>query len=264
MKAYIGVFSGALVLLPTCSIAQTPLSDVFTQLRSSDSVVRSAANDRIGNVFIDELPTIEKDASIICAAMGDTNAYVRQQASAMLMTIAISAPSHSSVIQTCTPPLLSAGSDLENRVRRNALTALAFSSLGTPKEAQPVFATALKSSDLREQSLGAVGLLRISPSNDGLISGAILEAKDTATKQVLLSAVMQARVKSTTLFNTAETLLYDRTPEIQNAAIRALAVSATDRDAANIALQNLIAADSVSKEAKQEAKGAVTSLAASK
>jgi hypothetical protein len=195
----LAVFSDAVPL----SLAQTPLTQVFIDLRSSDTAKAQKAREDIIVVFKQEFPTIEKDAPTICGALYDPDPYIRLQATGILSTVVQIAPSHNQLVLACIPGLLVTAKDSVDRVRDNSLFTLAMNPAGPPLQAHQTFEDALRSDDVRSVQYAAVGLLKEGngkvSANQELVAKELTTASDTKHKLSYLYAMSGTNVKSQTL-----------------------------------------------------------------
>ena len=237
--------------------AETPLGRVFAGLRDPDPAVRQRANSSIVTVFDQELPHIEDDAPLLCGALSDPDAYVRQQASGLLSAIALSAPEHTGVLASCKAALLVSATDTETRVRDNSLRALLLYPGRPPAEAQPLFVKALHDPNARFVVLGASGLLKMSTSNDhtnvDLVRNALQSSADPATREGLLRSVASDGVPDSGLFQTATDRLYKATPEDIDLIMKAVISTAPDKARANTVLMNYSGSASGAPETRKAA-----------
>ena len=189
--------------------------------------------------------------------------YVRQSMSAIYEVIATIGPEHNQVLLACTDGLIKAATDEKPRIRYNALIALSQNPAGPPPAAHAVLTAALGSSDARARGISALGLLREgghgSPQNEVLVAQALTSAQDSETRNGILHAISSANVKSQPLYDASAKFLSDGTPEIQQAAIDAVAAS-TQPAQAITALQNVASAPSVTKENKEYAVSKIEAL----
>jgi hypothetical protein len=243
-------------------LAQTPLAQVFADLRSSDTAKVRKARDDIFSVLEQEFPTIEKDAPTICGALSDPDPYIRLQATAILSTVVQLAPSHNQLILACVPGLLVTAKDSVDNVRENSLFALAMNPAGPPPQAHQAFQDALESPDMRSVENGAAGLIRESDgklsANHELVAKALSGARDSQHKVSLLNAMYRADVKSQTLFDAARSVLADPDPEVEQAAVYAIAASSPNDAAALGVLQNMKASASTAPEVRTQIDGAIS------
>ena len=247
-------FSGCLTLP---GHAQTPLAQAFAEMRSSDPAAAQRARSNIINVFDQELPTIEKDTSTLCNALGDSDSYIRLQAAGILVAIVRAAPEHNQVVLSCIPELLVTASDPADRVRNDSLWALAMNPAGPPSQAQKVFKDALHSDNLRTAEVGAAGLIREdggrNTANHELVAEALQQAPDGRHRLNLLYAINGSKVSSDTLFRASKGMLNDTDPDVQHAAIDAVVVTGTDKATVASALQSVEASPSAAPAAKRYA-----------
>jgi hypothetical protein len=256
------------MLLLVCGLtvplaAQTPLAQAFAGLRSSDPATVKKANDGIAELVVQELPTIEKDSATICDALNDKDAYIRQQATGILQTIVLIAPQHNSVVQACFPGLIATAKDQVDRVRNNALFALAMNPASPPAQAHDVFVIALASANFRTAEIGAAGLIRETNNtqkNHELVEKALEEASDAKHRLNILYAISGSKVPSDTLFQASQRYLDDSDPGVQHAAIDAVVATGADKSKVISVMQNLEDSSSASVQQKKHAEAVLNSL----
>jgi len=245
-------------------MAQTPLGMAFTNMKSSDPAVAKKAKDGLAMLLVQEMPTIEKDTAMLCSALSDADPYIRLQASGVLQTIVLAAPQHNQVVLACTSELITAAKDSTDRIRNNALFALAMNPSGPPKEAHAAFVDALDSANFRTSEIGAAGLIKERSNvetNHGLVEKALDAAPDAKHRLNLLYAISGSKVHSETLFEGTQKYLNDPNPDVQHAAIDAVAETGTDISKITIVMQNLEASSSASMQQKKHAQAVLNNLA---
>lgn len=279
-----GLGSGLLLLLGVSALwgqdqtqvqpyAATSLTQAFADLRSGDPRAVAFFHGQASELLEKELPTIEKDTAAICGALTDKDAYVRLQASAILVTIVIAAPQHNSVVQACFPNLIKAASDpvdqasaqslkpdSPERTRNNSLFVLAMNPAGPPPAAHDVFVASLQSSNYRTQECGATGLIKErtnQEANQKLVLQALDSSQDSNYRLNILYAITGAQVRSEILFAGVQKYLLDPDTDVQIETIKAVAVTAKDHDAAASVIQGVVDSPTATTEQKMRARMAL-------
>lgn len=261
MKKYIvyralvcGLFSLA---VSAQDLTQVHLDRIFQDLHSSDPSIRNSANGRIIAAFKSDLPDIERYSGTLCESLSDPDGYIRQQASGIMSVLSQLYPEHSSVLTNCSKGLVTAALDPVTRVSGNAISVLANIPGGPPPGAEHAFSTILADPGSNYHAAAAIGLLRLSRTSDpnGMhqVSEALRRAPDAAAKITILNAISQAGVPASSLSGAVSTFLYDRDPDVQISAVRALAAAEPDPDKAITYLQNIQSSSSVSEAVKHNA-----------
>jgi hypothetical protein len=249
----------SLLAVSLSASAQTTITQTFNDMHSSDAAVANNAKSGVNAVVEAGLPTIEKDGSAICAALQDPDPQIRQDASAILTMIVLTAPQHNSVVQLCEPALLKTATDPVDRIRNNSLFVLALNPAGPPPQAQSLFEAALKSPIARTAELGASGLLKEGgASNQQLVEDALKTASTESQKLNMLYAISGSNMASESLCDASIGLMYDDSPDVQQAAIEAaVASSGANNSRVSSALLNLSQSTSVSATTRQHATAAL-------
>jgi hypothetical protein len=254
------------LIFPMSCPCQTALSKAFADIQSRDPATAEAAKSGIVQVMEKEMPTIEQDTALLCGALHSSDPYVRLQGAGVLATIVLAAPMHNRVVVSCFPDLITAAADSDDDVRNDALVALALNSAGSPPQAHDVFARAFTSTNYRTVELGAIGLLKEDgghrTANRTLVEDALLATPDSRVKLNLLSAIRGSGVTSDALFESSRKFLSDPAPEIQIAAIKAMATTSTDKSQAVSVIKNFANTSSISLEVKRQAQGVINQLEA--
>lgn len=244
-------------------LAQTPLSEMFLHLRSSDPAVVQKAKDSSMDILMKELPKIERDTPAICNALQDSDSYIRLQAAAILTTIVVAYPSHNQVVLACAPELIKTARDPVNQIRNDSLYALALNPAGPPASAQGVFEQAMKSTNFRTIELGAAGLLKEdgghNSANQELVANALRAAPDSNHKINLLYAIRGSRIKSDAIFDASRECLYDPNPDVQNAAVSAVAASGNDSAVINV-MENFEDSSSINQQTRLHVKAVLNRI----
>jgi hypothetical protein len=246
-------------------LAQSPLAKAFSDMHSSDPVVVNQARQSLAGLTEKELPTIEKDTATLCNGLSDSDAMIRQQASGILLTIALIAHEHNQVVVSCFPQLIVAANDFVDRIRNNSLFALAINPAGPPEQAHDVFVKSLGSANFRTAELGAAGLLKESSnaeSNQKLVQQALENAPDAKHRQNILYAISGSKVPSDALFQVSQKYIDDPSPTVQHAAIDAVAATGDKSKVATV-MQNLEGSSSASIEQKKHAEAVLNGLKSS-
>lgn len=252
----------------TCQ-AQSPLSKAFVDMKSSDPATAQRAKDSVALLTEQEMPYIERDTATLCNALNDSDPFIRLQASAVLGAIAITAPTHNQVVLSCSSGLIHAATDPEDQTRNNALFTLAMNPAGPPAEAQHVFEIALGSSNFRTAEVGAAGLLKMNggknEGNHKLVADALTSAPDAQHRLNILYAISGSNVPSDTLLQASQRYVSDSDPDVQSAAIDAVA-SAGSKDTPQVAsvMQNISASSSANPETKEHAQAILKGLQTAK
>ena len=249
----------------SCSRAQTPLGKIFKAIKTGTPAEAEAARESLPALLEQEMPTIEKETSTICSSLRDSDAYIRQQASALLKIILITAPTHSGVATSCTPELLATVNDSDVEVRQNVLFSLASNMSGQPSPlAHHAFVQAFGSTDYRIAQYGAIGLLREdggkNSANLGTIEAALRNAPDSPHRLNLLYAIEGSEIVSDDLARLSEKLVSDPDPETQSAAVDAICSASSDKSKARTFLQNLEGNSTLSTQSKQHAESVISQL----
>ena len=252
-----------ILLLGTLSLvasAQSPLAKAFDEFRKYPSKEKMT-NSWFAKLIVDELPHIENDSAAVCKAITDPDPFIRQQASGIYVTIVLVEPDHKQVALSCTSGLVAAASDPVDQIRNNSLFALAMNPDGPPAQAHDTFVNALTSPNLRTAEVAAAGLLKEdngrSTKNHALVEQALAAAPDSKHKLNLLYAIGGSGVPSDSLFQASQGYIFDSDPEIQQAAIDAVAATATDKSKVLTLMQNLEDSPIVNSQAKRHAQAVI-------
>lgn len=244
--------------------AQSPLSQAFVDMKSSDQATAQKAKDNLMNLMVQEMPNIERDTATLCGALKDSDSFIRLQATAVLQAIAIAAPTHNQVVLSCVPGLIANASDSHDRVRNNALFILAMNPAGPPPEAQQVFEAALQSSNFRTVEVGAAGLLKMdggkSETNQKLVEKALKTASDPQRRLNMLYAISGSGVHSDPLFVASQEFIADSDQDVQHAAIDAVATTGKDPQRVIGVMQSIANSASTTSQSKQHAEAILKGL----
>ncbi len=259
-----GLLPVSILLLTVNGYGQTTLTQVFRDLHSQDPKVRAAANKVSVEVFERELPTISAETSTLCTALTDSDAYIRQQASAVFSVLAQLHPEDAAMISACSPQLIKAGVDATDQVRQNSLLALAYKVGGPPAAAAPDFEAALNDPILAVKEIGATGIMNLPPGSSSgsikLLTDKMSSEQDAESKEALLTGVTQARKTNPDVAQSASRLIADSDPRVQSAAVLAVESLNSDKSLALSQLQNYQTSGSLNPEAKQKLDAAVLRL----
>jgi HEAT repeat protein len=234
-------------------------------MKNNDPAVAKKAKDGLALLLEKEMPTIEKDTTTLCAALSDSDPFIRLQASAVFMTIVVAAPEHNQVVLSCIPNLITAAKDADDQTRNNSLFALALNPAGPPSSAHDVFVTSLKSSNFRTAEVAAAGLIRETTNieaNHKMVEKALEEAPDAKHRLNILYAISGSKVPSDTLFQASQRFIDDSNSDVQHAAIDAVAATGTDKSKVMTVMQNLEDSSSASMQEKKHAEAVLNSLKA--
>jgi hypothetical protein len=254
------------VVCALCAVAraQSPLAKAFADIKNTDPTISGPAKAALINVLVSEMPVIEQDTATLCNALQDSDPYVRLQASGILQTIVLAAPSHNQVVVACTSGLIKTASDTVDRVRNNSLFTLAMNPAGPPQEAQQVFEQAIKSENYRTAEIGAAGLLREdegkNTSNIQLVEQELVSAPDANHRLNMLYAIGGSGVQSDQLFEASRQYLSDSNSDVQNAAFQAVAATSTDHAKLLSVMENVVYGTEASPNLKRQAKGMLETM----
>lgn len=229
-------------------------------MKNSDPAIAQKARSNIINVFDQELPTIEKDASTLCNALQDSDSYIRLQSAGILVAIARAAPEHNQVVLSCVPELLVTARDPVDRVRNDSLWVLAMNPAGPPQAAHAVFVASLQSPNYRTQECSAAGLLKEGTNqeaNQKLVLQALDSAPDKKGRLNILYAITGAQVRSDTLFVGVQKYLLDPDTDVQTEALDAVAATGKDHETVASVIQGVMDSPTATKEQKLRARMAL-------
>jgi hypothetical protein len=247
-------------------IAQTPLATAFADAKCNDPTTSEAARSRLPHIAEQEMPTIEKDTHLICAALHDSNAYIRLQGAALLTTIVLTSPQHNQVVVSCFPDLIAAGSDPADKTRNDVLFTLAMNPIGPPREAHDLLIRSIGSDNFRTAELAAVGLIKEdggkNEANHALVEQALNVAPDSKHRVNLLYAISDGGVKSESLFISSKRFVSDSDSNVQQAAIDAVAATGS-KDRVVAIMGDLATSASADVQTKRHAQEVLIRLQAS-
>ena len=239
------------------SYGQTRLAQSFADSKSKNTEVSDEARRNVAAVFSEELPSIEKDTALLCGSLHDSNVLIRRQAAALLAAIALTAPEHSKVDVACFPDLVSASGEADDTTRNNILVVLAMTPGGPPIAARRVFMQNLDSPNYRTAELAAAGLIKAGgerqQDNETLVKAKLDNAPDAKQRLNMLYAIAGSGVQSEALLASSRKYLFDTDPDVQRAALQAVAATGTKAEVAGI-MGNVAASPLSSPEAKKQAR----------
>jgi hypothetical protein len=255
---------------PVLSQAQTQsaLMKNFAELKSPDQEVSSTARRQYALLLEQELPTIEKDSAFLCSSLEDPSPLIRSAAAGVYATIVMAAPEHSQVVSSCTSGLVKAAADKEGTIQQNSLLALSLNKAGQPSPlAQPVFRAALTADNPISVQAATTGLLRENGTdsqhniaNIGAVADSLQNTGNSESREAILHGITASGAKSDVLFQAAERMLGDSDADVKEAALYAVAGSATDPARAVTVMQGVVDSATATPHLKQSAQAQISEL----